>query len=121
MSKRFGADIPFIRPKYLSGDKIMPIHAIEHSIKWCSKQMMLNKYNIIEPFNTCFHNNSDYSYYITYNESKSDTILFWVIVSFLGFCILIGLFVTVFHKLFKKNKNEKYILLESGPMINYSK
>ena len=35
VSKRFGADIPFIRPKYLSGDKIMPIHVIEHSIKWC--------------------------------------------------------------------------------------
>ena len=35
VSKRFGADIPFIRPKYLSSDKIMPIHVIEHSIKWC--------------------------------------------------------------------------------------
>ena len=48
-------------------------------------------------------------------------ILFWVIISFLGIGILIALFVTVFHPLFKKNKNEKYILLESGPMINYSK
>ena len=35
ISKKFGADVPFIRPKYLSGDKIMPIHVIEHSIKWC--------------------------------------------------------------------------------------
>lgn len=39
VSKRFGADIPFIRPKYLSGDKIMPIHAIEHSIKWCESNI----------------------------------------------------------------------------------
>ncbi len=39
VSKRFGADVPFIRPKYLSGDKIMPIRVIEHSINWCESNI----------------------------------------------------------------------------------
>ena len=58
---------------------------------------------------------------MTFEESKSDTILFWVLISFFGISILICLFAVAFHPLLKKNKNEKYILLESGPMINYSK
>ncbi len=34
ISKKFGADVPFLRPKRISGDKSTDIEYIQHAIKW---------------------------------------------------------------------------------------
>ncbi len=49
IAKKFGADVPFLRPKKLSSDKAITIDVIKHSIKW------LNKKNIKPNYICCIY------------------------------------------------------------------
>ena len=45
--KKFGIDVPFVRPKELSGDHIIPGEAIKHALDWYEKRVNKVKYVLI--------------------------------------------------------------------------
>lgn len=46
IAKRYGAEVPFIRPKYLAGDKVAKMKAIRHAVIKC-ENIYKKKYDII--------------------------------------------------------------------------
>ena len=42
ISKKYGAEVPFLRPKYLSGDKVSKFLVFKHSLKYLKKKYNFN-------------------------------------------------------------------------------
>jgi len=38
ISKKFGAEAPFLRPKKISGDKAKAVDALHHALVFCEKK-----------------------------------------------------------------------------------
>ena len=99
------------------------IECSSKSIEHCGKDYLDLHFNHSYPFNVCTQNiDTQLGMFMTYEEDKSDFILFWVIVGIFAFTILFTLTIFSVYTLKKRNpETAQMYLLESSPMINYSK
>ncbi len=77
ISKKFGADVPFLRPKKISGDKAKAVDALHHALVFCEKKNKIKYDYIVELMCTNpLKNSTDIKKVINLQiKSKADSVI----------------------------------------------